>query len=219
MTHEFKTPISTISLAGEAIGKPEVISDTEKVSRFNTVIRDETERMKMQVDKILQMAILEKGDFRLEKTDIDVHELLHKSVGNISLLVENRGGTIRTDFNAKNPTIEADRVHLSNVIHNILENAIKYSEKSPEIVISTSEIKDEIVIEISDNGSGIDPAAARMVFDKYYRVPTGNQHDVKGFGLGLSYVKLIVEAHGGKVGLRSDPGSGTKVSIHLPEKR
>jgi two-component system phosphate regulon sensor histidine kinase PhoR len=219
MTHEFKTPISTISLAGEAIDKPEVISDAEKVSRFNTVIRDETERMKTQVDKILQMAILEKGDFRLEKTIIDVHELLRKSVGNISLMVENRNGTIRTDYNAVNPAIEADKVHLSNVIHNILENAIKYSEKAPEIVISTSEIKDEVVIEIDDNGPGIDPAAARMVFDKYYRVPTGNKHDVKGFGLGLSYVKLIVEAHGGKVGLESDPGRGTKVSIHLPVRR
>lgn len=219
MTHEFKTPISTISLAGEAISKPEVISDAEKVSRFNTVIRDETERMKTQVDKILQMAILEKGDFRLEKTIIDVHELLRKSVGNISLMVENRNGAIRTDFNAVNPTIEADKVHLSNVIHNILENAIKYSEKAPEIVISTSEIKNEVIIDISDNGPGIDPAAARMVFDRYYRVPTGNKHDVKGFGLGLSYVKLIVEAHGGKVGLESDPGMGTKISIHLPEKK
>jgi len=219
MTHEFKTPISTISLAGEAIGKPEVISDAEKVARFNTVIRDETERMKSQVDKILQMAILEKGDFRLEKTVIDVHELLRKSVGNISLLVENRNGNIGTEFNAKDPTIEADKVHLSNVIHNILENAIKYSDKSPEIVISTSEIKNEVVIEISDNGPGIDPAVAGMVFDKYYRVPTGNKHDVKGFGLGLSYVKLIVEAHGGKVRLESDPGTGTKVSIHLPEKK
>jgi two-component system phosphate regulon sensor histidine kinase PhoR len=219
MTHEFKTPISTISLAGEAIGKPEVISDADKVSRFNTVIRDETDRMKKQVDKILQMAILEKGDFKLEKTAIDVHEILQKSVMNISLLVENRNGVIRADFNADNPMIEADKVHLSNVIHNILENAVKYSEQAPEISISTADLRDEIIISIEDNGPGIDPAAAKMVFDKYYRVATGNKHDVKGFGLGLSYVKLIIETHGGKVNLESDPGRGTKVSIHLPVRR
>ncbi|UCC81080.1 MAG: HAMP domain-containing histidine kinase [Candidatus Zixiibacteriota bacterium] len=216
MTHEFKTPISTISLAGEAIGKPEVVSDVEKVSRFNTVIRDETDRMKKQVDKILQMAILEKGDFKLEKTAIDVHQFLRKSVKSISLMVENHNGVISIDFKASNFMIEADRVHLSNVIHNILENAIKYSENAPEITISTANVKDEIIINIADNGPGIDPAAARMVFDKYYRVPTGNQHDVKGFGLGLSYVKLIIEAHGGRVGLESRPGTGTTVSIHLP---
>jgi two-component system phosphate regulon sensor histidine kinase PhoR len=219
MTHEFKTPISTISLAGEAIGKPEVISDADKVSRFNTVIRDETDRMKKQVDKILQMAILEKGDFQLEKTAVDIHEILQKSVKNISLLVENRNGVIRTDFNAGNPMVEADKVHLSNVIHNILENAIKYCEQTPEISISTADLKDEIILNIKDNGPGIDPAAVKMVFDKYYRVPTGNKHDVKGFGLGLSYVKLIIEAHGGMVNLESDPGRGTKVSIQLPIRR
>jgi two-component system phosphate regulon sensor histidine kinase PhoR len=189
------------------------------VSRFNTVIRDETDRMKKQVDKILQMAILEKGDFKLEKTAIDVHEILQKSVMNISLLVENRNGVIRTDFNADNPMIEADKVHLSNVIHNILENAVKYSEQTPEISISTADLKDEIIINIADNGPGIDPVAVKMVFDKYYRVPTGNKHDVKGFGLGLSYVKLIIEAHNGRVSLESNPGIGTKVSIQLPVRR
>ncbi len=219
MTHEFKTPISTISLAGEAIGKPEVISDEEKVSRFNAIIRDETERMKKQVDKILQMAVLEKGDFKLEKTGVDIHEFLRKSADSIYLMVENRNGVIKTDFRSDNPVIKADKVHLSNVTHNILENAIKYSEKAPEITISTADMKDEIVISIEDNGPGIDPVAAKMVFDKYYRVPTGNKHDVKGFGLGLSYVKLIVEAHGGKVHLESGPGLGTRVSIHLPVGR
>jgi two-component system phosphate regulon sensor histidine kinase PhoR len=219
MTHEFKTPISTISLAGEAIGKPEVISDSDKVSRFNTVIRDETDRMKKQVDKILQMAILEKGDFQLEKTAVDIHEILQKSVKNISLLVENRNGFINTDFDANNSMVLADRVHLSNVIHNILENAVKYCEQTPEISISTADLKDEIFLNIIDNGPGIDPAAVKMVFDKYYRVPTGNKHDVKGFGLGLSYVKLIIEAHGGMVNLESDPGRGTKVSIQLPIRR
>jgi two-component system phosphate regulon sensor histidine kinase PhoR len=216
MTHEFKTPISTISLAGEAIGKPEVISDTDKVNRFNAVIRDETDRMKKQVDKILQMAILEKGDFKLEKTDVDVHEILKKSVENISLMVEKRNGSLRTDFDARYAEIEADRVHLASVIHNVLENAAKYCEEDPEITISTENTGDDIVIGIADNGPGIDPAEVKQVFDKYYRVPSGNRHDVKGFGLGLSYVKLIVEAHGGTVNMESEPGKGTRVSIRLP---
>jgi len=216
MTHEFKTPISTISLAGEAIGKPEVISDSEKVLRFNAVIRDETDRMKKQVDKILQMAILEKGDFKLEKTSIDIHEILEKSIKNISLMMENRNGIIKTDFRAGNPMIKADRVHLFNVIHNILENAIKYSDKAPEITVSTTDVKDNISISFVDNGPGIDSLSAKMVFDKYYRVPTGNKHDVKGFGLGLSYVKLIVEAHGGEVRLAGNPGTGTEVLLNFP---
>ncbi|UCE65637.1 MAG: HAMP domain-containing histidine kinase [Candidatus Zixiibacteriota bacterium] len=219
MTHEFKTPISTISLAGEAIERPEIISNKQEVSRFNSIVRDETDRMKKQVDKILQMAILEKGDFKLEKTAIDIHDLLRKSVGNISLMVENRNGIIRTYLESGSPMIEADRVHLSNVIHNILENAVKYSEDAPEITITTAHINNGIIISIEDKGPGIDPAAAKMVFDKYYRVPTGNKHDVKGFGLGLSYVKLIVEAHGGTVNMESNPGKGTKVSIHLPVGR
>jgi two-component system phosphate regulon sensor histidine kinase PhoR len=175
--------------------------------------------MKKQVDKILQMAILERGDFRLEKTAVDVHEILQKSVKNISLMVENRNGNISTDLSADNPVTDADRVHLSNVIHNILENAVKYCDKDPAITISTANLKEEIIIDIADNGPGIDPDAVKMVFDKYYRVPTGNRHDVKGFGLGLSYVKLIVESHGGTVDLESDPGRGTKVSIQLPIRK
>jgi two-component system phosphate regulon sensor histidine kinase PhoR len=213
MTHEFKTPISSISLACEAIAKPEILSQTEKISRYSRMIKDENTRMRNQVDKILQMAVLEKRDFDLELKVVDVHDMINRAVQNITLQVEHRGGKISTFLNAEKYKIEADTVHLSNIIHNLLDNANKYSLDNPMITITTRNSDDRIIIGIQDRGVGIDEKAQKHVFDKYYRVPTGNIHDVKGFGLGLSYVKLMVEALGGSIDLKSEIGNGTLAEV------
>lgn len=216
MTHEFKTPISTIALASEAIAKPETLRNKTKLMKYNTVISDENSRMKRQVDKILQMAVLEGKEFELKQSDVDMHRVIRQAVKNISLQVEQRHGSITAELNADQYVVHGDAVHLTNIIHNLLDNANKYSPEKPELTISTSSHSGELTIVIKDSGIGIDKEHLERVFDKYYRVPTGNTHDVKGFGLGLSYVKLIVEAHGGTISLASTPKKGTTVKIHLP---
>ncbi len=221
MTHEFKTPISTISVAAETIMRDDVVEQIEKVKRYGTVIREENQRMKTQVDKILQMAVLEEGDFELKLSQVDVHELIATAVKNIALQVEAKQGAIRYEFEATQSIISADVVHCSNIIHNILDNATKYSPDAPEIVVTTKNVNDLLFIEVSDHGIGIGKEELKKVFDKYYRVPTGNRHDVKGFGLGLSYVKLMMIAHGGDVGITSEQGKGTTVTLtfRLPDER
>jgi len=216
MTHEFKTPISTVALATEAIMRPDVISQQDKVQRYNRIIQDENLRMRNQVDKILQMAVLEEGDYELKLTDVDIHQVIQKAVENVALGIESRHGTIRCSLDAKRYTIRADAIHMTNVIRNLIDNANKYSPASPEIVVSTRDSGEGIILAIEDHGIGIRDESKKRVFDKYYRVPVGNIHDVKGFGLGLSYVKLMVEAHGGTVSLKSEYGKGTTVELSLP---
>jgi len=216
MTHEFKTPISSISLACEAIAKPEIISNQDKVARYSRMIKDENSRMRSQVEKILQMAMLENKDFDLELVEIDAHEIINRAVQNIAIQVENRSGKITKVLEAKNHWLKADAVHLSNIIHNLLDNAIKYSPDKPVVTISTRDTADGLIIGFQDKGIGISEKSKKQVFDKYYRVPTGNIHDIKGFGLGLSYVKLMAEAHGGSVRLDSEPGRGTLVELRFP---
>jgi two-component system phosphate regulon sensor histidine kinase PhoR len=218
MTHEFKTPLSTISLAAEAISKPEVSDNIEKLNRYNQIIKDENARMRKQVEKILQMSVLEEGDYELNLTSIDMHEILLQAVVNANLQVENRGGNISTSFTSQNSIIEGDAVHISNIFHNILDNAVKYSSDKPDISVTTSSSGDKITIKISDNGIGVNEDDAKRVFEKYYRVPTGNIHNVKGFGLGLSYVKLMAEAHKGEVKFISNCGTGSTVEIIFPLK-
>jgi len=219
MTHEFKTPISTIALASEALARTEVLEDKDRISRYGRMIADENRRMRSQVEKILQMAVLEEGDFDLKYDQIDVHEAIRKMADNIALLVESRGGELIFEFNAVDPVLEVDPLHFSGIINNLLDNALKYSAESPRIIVRTSEERQGLRIEVEDNGIGIEEKAQTQVFEKYYRVPRGNVHDVKGFGLGLSYVKLMVEAHGGEVMLKSWPGKGTRVSLYLPRAK
>jgi two-component system phosphate regulon sensor histidine kinase PhoR len=216
MTHEFKTPISTVSLASEAISRPDVIADKEKVSRYNNMIQSENRRMRGQVEKILQMAVLEEGDYELKLEDVDVHRVIEKAVASIALQVENRQGHVDCSLAAENPIIKADAVHLENIINNILDNANKYSFQNPQIRVSTQNQDHGIMVSIEDNGMGISEKDKKQVFEKYYRVASGNLHDVKGFGLGLSYVRLMVEAHGGKISLESKEGRGTAVKIYFP---
>lgn len=216
MTHEFKTPISTVALACEAISRPDVSGEPEKVLRFNSMIQNENRRMRNQVDKILQMAVLEEGDYELEKEPVNLHDLIRQAVDSVALHVETRHGTITTDLAATRFTIDADAVHIANVIHNLLDNANKYSPDHPTIQVRSRNEQDRIVLSISDNGIGLTPEDRKMVFDKYYRVPSGNVHDVKGFGIGLSYVKLMVTAHGGRIQLHSELGQGTTVTCTFP---
>ncbi|MBC7861470.1 MAG: HAMP domain-containing histidine kinase, partial [Bacteroidia bacterium] len=199
MTHEFKTPISTISLATEMLGDKDLIKTPERSERFVKMIKDENKRLSVLVESILQTALLDKGDFKLKKSDIHVHEIIMLAIQNIQLQVEQRGGKIITVLDAKNDLINADKVHVTNIIFNLMDNAIKYSKENeiPELSIKTQNTAQGILIDVKDNGIGISRENIKKVFEKFFRVPTGNVHNVKGFGLGLSYVKAIVEKHGG----------------------
>ncbi len=216
MTHEFKTPISTIALASEAIARPDVSQSEQKLQRYNGVIADEIMRMKNQVEKILQMAALEEGDYEFNMAPVDMHQVIARAAENAALQVSAQKGTVTTQLAAKKTKILADAVHIENVIHSLLDNAVKYSPNEPAISIETIDENGKLVIRVRDNGIGISEENLGKVFDKYYRVPTGNLHDVKGFGIGLSYVKLIAEAHNGSVAIISRVGKGTTVELKFP---
>jgi two-component system phosphate regulon sensor histidine kinase PhoR len=217
MTHEFKTPIATISLASDSIVSPMILNNPDKVMRFTNIIKQENKRMLNQVEKVLQMAMLDKKDFQLKLSSIDVHDLISTAAEHMSLKVLKRNGILRTDLKAKSTTLNADATHLSNIIHNLLDNAEKYSSENVDIIIGTENTKSGIMINISDNGIGMTKDQLKNIFEKFYRAHTGNIHDVKGFGLGLSYVKAIVDAHGGTINVKSEIGKGSTFSIYLPQ--
>ena len=198
--------------------REDVLSDGPKVSRYSRMILDENKRMRRQTEKILQMAALEEGDFELKKETFDLHEIIREAAESIALQAEKQGGHVRCSLKADECTIRADKVHISGVIYNLLDNACKYSPDKPEIDISTLNADGGVYIRISDNGTGISSEDLKRVFEKYYRVASGNIHDVKGFGLGLSYVRMMVEAHSGTIKINSRPGEGTRVEIFLPQE-
>ena len=215
MTHELKTPISTISLSAEMMMRlPEITA--EQIQKYASIIYKENKRLEHQVERVLNVAKLDKDQVVLNKDQFDVNELLDEVKENFELHHFEKGGVIHIDLNADNHIIQADAVHLTNVIYNLLENAIKYCESVPNITIQTRNDKQGIWIEIEDNGIGIKKENLSLIFDKFYRVPTGNLHNVKGYGLGLYYVKLIIDAHGGKVNVKSAPGKGTTFSLFFP---
>lgn len=216
MTHEFKTPISTITVATETIALPEIRRQEDKLLHFNTIIRDEIGRMRTHVDKILQMAVLEEGDYELQMTSVDIHEIIRGVMEKMALHVGQRGGSISSKLDARRHFVRGDPFHLVNIIFNLLDNATKYSPDAPMVTIATGDEREYLCLSVKDNGIGISSEDQRHVFDKYYRVSTGDRHDVRGFGLGLSYVKLMVEAHHGNISLESEPGKGTTVTIKLP---
>jgi len=216
MTHEFKTPISTVALAAEAIQRPDVVKEPDQVLRFTEMIQSENRRMRHQTDKILQMATLENHDYDLSFSDVDLHTVIQSAVDAVALHVESHKGTIVCYLKATTPILRADKVHLTNVVYNLLDNANKYSEGPPSITIHTFDSNQGVGMRITDRGIGMSSEDRKHVFEKYYRVPTGNRHDVKGFGLGLSYVKLIVEAHHGTIMLNSKLGEGTEVEVVFP---
>lgn len=218
MTHEFKTPISTISLASEMLNDDTIVKTPEKQQRFVKMIRDENKRLSILVESILQTSILDKGEFKLKRSDINVHDIIDLAIQNTQLLIDQRQGKITKELNASNSMINADKVHLTNIIFNLIDNAIKYTKDSPDIVITTSDVLDGIKISIKDNGIGISKENQRKIFDKFYRVPTGNVHNVKGFGLGLSYVQAVVNKHNGTISVYSELGKGSTFNIIMPYK-
>ena len=219
MVHEFKTPLSTITLAAEAVVRPDVIGQRARIRRYVHVIGEETGRMRNGVSKILQMAVVEEGDYDLSLVPVDVHALLEKAASAFAVQVESRGGSLTLHQGVVSARVIADHLHLTNIVHNILENAVKYTPGVPEIAIRTGMADGSVTVRITDNGIGMAPEEAGRVFDKYYRVSTGNLHDVKGFGLGLAYVRLMVTAMKGTVGVESEPGQGTTVIVSLPGAR
>jgi two-component system, OmpR family, phosphate regulon sensor histidine kinase PhoR len=216
ITHEFKTPIATISLASEMLLNPAVLKCENKALKYARIIYDENTRLKKQVEHVLQLAVLDRGDYTLSCESLDVHDLIHKLEGSFQLIVKERNGSLKLHLDAINHQVYADRMHLSNIITNLLDNANKYSPDIPDITIDTFNRNDFIVIAIEDRGIGINIENQKHIFRKMYRVHTGNLHDVKGFGLGLYYVKKLVDAHNGEVDLHSEPGKGSRFEISLP---
>lgn len=216
MTHEFKTPISTISLASEMLSDSSINQTPDKQQRFLKMIRDENKRLSVLVESILQTSILDKGEFKLKPTELDVHEIINTAISNTQLLIAQKQGTINTFLKAQHYKVYADRVHLTNIIFNLIDNAIKYTRDVPQIDITTQNTAEGIMIEIKDNGIGISKENQRKIFDKFYRVPTGNVHNVKGFGLGLSYVLAVIIKHGGTISVDSELGRGSTFKLHLP---
>jgi two-component system phosphate regulon sensor histidine kinase PhoR len=216
MTHEFKTPISTIALSTEVLKDPGIIHQPERLFNYTTIIEKENARLKQHVERVLQMARLDKEDIGLKKEMTDVHQLVQEAIRNNAHALLEKQGAVEIDFRATHSKLEADKLHLTNVFNNLIDNAIKYCKTSPEIIIRTVDYNGSIVVTVSDNGIGISTENQKRVFQKFYRVPTGNVHDVKGFGLGLSYVKTIVEAHKGNIRLESELGKGCTFRICLP---
>lgn len=220
MTHEFKTPISTISLATEALQDTSINQSPDIKKRYLEIIDIENKRLGQQVEKVLQIASLEKEDFKLKIERVDVHKTIEKALQNIALQVEKKGGNITTDFKARAQIIPADEHHLTNIIYNLLDNANKYTVRPPMINITTDDDPGKgIWIRIIDNGIGMTKEVVGRIFDKFYRKSTGNQHDVKGFGLGLAYVKALIKAHGGDIQVKSSFGKGSVFEIFLPNQR
>jgi len=218
MTHEFKTPISTISLACQALTDKDVVKNTSVYDTYLNIINEENNRLSGMAERILQSARLQKGEVILKPEEINLHYVITDAMQKVNLQVEKKGGKIEVNNEAENPTIFADKVHITNIIFNLLDNANKYTPWAPIIQIKTKNIAEGILISIKDNGVGISKSNQKKIFDKLYRVPTGNVHNVKGFGLGLSYVKTVVEKHNGKITIDSELKKGTTFSIYLPLK-
>ena len=207
MTHEFKTPIATINLALDAMKNPVVMKDTEKMSFYLKMLRDENKRMHAHVENVLQISKLDKNQVEIEKEPLDAHELIDNAIAHVQLLIDDRGG---------NSDILANEMHFTNVIVNILENAIKYSPQAPDIDVFTEIAHNKLVIRIQDKGQGMSKAVLKKIFDKFYREHTGDLHNVKGHGLGLAYVKRIVKYHDGEVYAESEKGKGSTFVIKVP---
>ncbi|ARV05420.1 two-component sensor histidine kinase [Polaribacter sp. SA4-10] len=216
MTHEFKTPIATINLALDSIKNPKIIDDKEKVLRYVKMIRDENKRMHSQVENVLRISRLEKNQIDISKETIDMHDIIEDAITHISLLIDDRNGSVETHFKSVVAELPGNEFHLTNVVVNMLENALKYSEGAPKIDVYTESVGKFFILKIKDEGIGMSKAVQKNVFDKFYREQKGNIHDVKGHGLGLAYVKEIVEKHHGTVFVESEKGKGSIFTVKLP---
>jgi two-component system phosphate regulon sensor histidine kinase PhoR len=216
MTHEFKTPIATISVASDSIVNEKVLSDPERIKYFAGMIKKENTRMNRQVEDILTIARLDKKDFEFNWEAVDIHELINDAIQGIILQVEKRGGKVDVRLDAVNPMVTTDKMHATNVVYNLLDNAIKYSAAAPEITVTTENQTNGVLISVTDRGIGMTKTVQGKIFERFYRQASGNIHNVKGFGLGLSYVKAVVEANHGTILVSSEPGKGSKFELFLP---
>jgi len=216
MTHEFKTPIATINLALDAIKNPKIIKDEDKVKRYVKMIRDENKRMHGQVENVLRISKLEKNQIEISKEAVDAHDIIEEAIEHVNLLVSDKEGTVKTHFKAISTEVLGSQFHLTNVVVNMLENAIKYSEKAPKIDVFTESTNKYFIFKIKDEGIGMSKNAQKYVFDKFYREHKGNIHNVKGHGLGLAYVKEIIDNHHGTVHVSSEKNKGSTFTVKLP---
>ena len=216
MTHEFKTPVSTISLSADVLSDPAIVNDPNKLLNYAAIIKEENNRIRNQVERVLQIADMEKEEFRLKKEVVNLHELINGVIQNLSLRLKQQNGSVECHLDASTPEITADKVHLTNIIYNLLDNAIKYTQDQAKVVISTGNKEGRLVLSIEDNGTGIKKEHQKKIFDKFFRVSTGNVHNVKGFGLGLHYVKNVVNAHRWRIRLESEWEQGSKFIIDMP---
>ena len=221
MTHEFKTPLATISLAVDALKNDKVMGDKEKMIYFSSIIKEENQRMNRQVETILKAALLERQEVNLMLKPTHVHEVIKDIADNFTLQLNDKKGKVEMDLEAPNDLIDADEVHFPNLINNLVDNSVKYSKDNvpPEIKISTVANGKNMTIRLEDNGIGMSKETVKRIFEKFYRAHTGNVHNVKGFGLGLSYVKTMVDAHGGHIKVDSTPGKGSIFTLELPLRR
>jgi two-component system phosphate regulon sensor histidine kinase PhoR len=216
MTHEFKTPLATISLAVDALKNEKVAGDKEKTNYFTAVIKEENKRMNKQVETILQAALLDKQEIQLNLKKLSAHALIKSATNNIILPIEEKGGNLQVSLDAKNDVILADEVHFINFVNNLLDNAVKYSKENPVVKLSTFNVSNSLKIKVEDNGIGMNKETLSRIFEKFYRAHTGNIHNVKGFGLGLSYVKTMIEAHKGSIKAESTLGRGSCFTVTIP---
>ncbi|MBP8033916.1 MAG: HAMP domain-containing histidine kinase [Bacteroidia bacterium] len=216
MTHEFKTPLTNIALASKMIIKDSNIKQEDKIKHYSGIILEENEKLRLQVEQVLSMTALERGEIPIQKTEIDIHQLIQDSVKCMHLQLENKQGSLNLKLNADRFVVMGDKTHLTNTICNLIDNAIKYSIEKPEISIQTSNSDSNLVMVVSDKGIGIEKEYQDKVFDKFFRVPSNNLHNVKGFGLGLAYIKTIIELHRGEIKLDSEKQIGTSFTITIP---
>ena len=219
MTHELKTPISTISLAGQMLSDPAISKSPTTLKHLAEVITEESKRLRFQVEKVLQMSVFDNTGKALKFSVVDANTIIQNVVNTFKIKVEKFGGSLSTNISAKNAEVRVDEMQFTNVIFNLLDNAVKYmdEERTPQLEITTKDLSpNKLEIRVSDNGIGIKKDDIKRIFDKFYRVPTGNRHDVKGFGLGLAYVKKMITLFGGNISVESEFGHGSSFIIVLP---
>jgi two-component system phosphate regulon sensor histidine kinase PhoR len=219
MTHEFKTPISTINISTDVFLNNEKIKEDSRLNRYSHIIKEQVLRLNTQVEKVLQLAKIERDKIELNLEELDLDDLVKGVSPSIEMKVHEAKGTLHLDLAATNALVKADRLHLTNIIHNLVDNGVKYTKGAPDIRVGLRNEGDTVVLSVQDKGIGISKEHQKHIFDKFYRVPTGNVHNVKGFGLGLFYVKTICKEHKWKLNLHSEPGKGTTIEIRMPQQR
>jgi two-component system phosphate regulon sensor histidine kinase PhoR len=216
MTHELKTPISTIALSSEVLSDPSIIHEPERLKNYANIIRNENERLRTQVERVLQLSTLDKGDLHLDRDAVDMHKVLRDVATSFAVQLSERDGELITEPQAARSIVQGDPVHLTNAVFNLVDNAVKYSPEKPRVRISTEDDGKRLRIAVQDNGIGIKREDLKHIFERFYRVHTGNVHNVKGFGLGLHYVQEIAHAHNGRVNVKSEFGKGSTFTLELP---